>query len=264
MTNDSSDGYILSFGGQDNGYKSLNATGNYTWKFVAGTWSNISSGLMVSPSTRFGAAITYDPHHDTVVMFGGLSGTLESAPGRDDTWVFYDGQWFEMLLGAAVPPSVPTFSAITETAASVAWTQGYFVDGSLIINNTVLVGTTCGSWTLVEPAGGAATSYDIRALTEDTTYCVAIEMWNMTGHITGGAASFTTAGKTTKSGAITLSRDDWAFIGAGIVTVLVCVLLVLWRRSKKRGPKSASANTDRSRVVSNSKATPNPEGPKSA
>lgn len=92
MTNDSADGYDLIFGGQANGYKALNATGNYTWAFDRGQWVNVSSSSASTPGTRFGAAMGYFSTTESVVMYSGLSGTV-SSPLRDDTWVFHQGKW---------------------------------------------------------------------------------------------------------------------------------------------------------------------------
>jgi hypothetical protein len=92
MTNDSGDGYIMIFGGQANGYKSRNSTGNYTWEFAGGKWTNITADSPLSPGTRFGAAIGYDTVTDNAVLFSGMSGTVNSLL-RIDTWSFQHGSW---------------------------------------------------------------------------------------------------------------------------------------------------------------------------
>lgn len=93
-----------------------------------------------------------------------------------------------------LPPSAPSFSSITQTTATASWTQGAFGDGSSVVNNTVLLGVTCGTWTMRVSTTGAATSKALSGFTAATTYCSAIEMWNGTGgFVTGPTANFTTA-----------------------------------------------------------------------
>jgi hypothetical protein len=91
MSNDSAAGYLVIFGGQANGYKGPNATGNYTWAF-AGTWTNITSGSALTPATRFAAAMACDPQTGTALMFSGMMGTGVNHIVRD-TWAFEGGEW---------------------------------------------------------------------------------------------------------------------------------------------------------------------------
>jgi len=93
VANDSADGYVLIFGGQGNGYKSLNATKNFTWAFEGGHWTNLSGGLSIAPGTRFGEAMGYDPATASILMFSGLNATGGAAHTWNDTWAFGDGAW---------------------------------------------------------------------------------------------------------------------------------------------------------------------------
>ena len=92
MSNDSSGGIVI-FGGQANGYKSPNATGNYTWVFLGGRWTNVTTEQTFSPAPRFGAAVAFEPETATVVLFSGLGGTVVNTPLRSDTELFYNGEW---------------------------------------------------------------------------------------------------------------------------------------------------------------------------
>ena len=92
MSNDSSGGIVI-FGGQANGYKSPNATGNYTWVFLGGRWTNVTTEQTFSPAPRFGAAVDFEPDAATVVLFSGLGGTVVNTPLRSDTELFYNGEW---------------------------------------------------------------------------------------------------------------------------------------------------------------------------
>jgi hypothetical protein len=93
---DPSFGSVVLFGGQHfwasptAGDKTANATLNETWRYRAGVWKNVTE--VVSPHPRFGAAMAYDVLNKTLVLFGGLSGTVENSPLLDDTW-WYTGTW---------------------------------------------------------------------------------------------------------------------------------------------------------------------------
>jgi hypothetical protein len=96
FANDSADGELVIIGGQANGYKSYNATGNYTWAFEDGIWKNLSGALASAPSSRFGEAMGYDPLTRSVLLFSGLNCTLGKATLWNTTWEFTDGSWTEL------------------------------------------------------------------------------------------------------------------------------------------------------------------------
>jgi hypothetical protein len=56
-------------------------------------WSNPQP--LVSPSTRFGAAMAYDPATKTTVLFGGTGGTTYQSEGTllNDTWEWNGSTW---------------------------------------------------------------------------------------------------------------------------------------------------------------------------
>ncbi len=95
IANDSAAGYIVIFGGQANGYKSYNATANFTWVFSGGVWRNLSASLPVSPQPRFGEAMGYDPASKSILMFSGLNSTREAILW-ENTWAFYAGGWHDL------------------------------------------------------------------------------------------------------------------------------------------------------------------------
>ncbi len=103
----------------------------------------------------------------------------------------------EWLVGST-PPGSPSFTNIASTSVTVNWTQAVFPGSSAVVNDTVLVGTACGTWTLRVSTGGAAIVDSLSGLTAATTYCVSIEAWNSTAAtLTGPTASFTTLGPIT-------------------------------------------------------------------
>src|SRR2546422_3883964 len=76
MAYDSVDGYVILFGGVDNSGAAIGDS----WKFLGGSWTDITPSS--SPSPRFSASMAYDTADGYVVLFGGLgaSGSL------GDTW----------------------------------------------------------------------------------------------------------------------------------------------------------------------------------
>jgi len=94
--------------------------------------------------------------------------------------------------GGPAPPSAPSFRGITSDGATASWTQAVFSNHSAVMNDTVLVGTTCGTWTTRLSTEGAAVTYYVGNLSPNTAYCVAIQAWNATASSTSSSASFST------------------------------------------------------------------------
>jgi hypothetical protein len=68
---------------------------NETWTFLNGTWTNISSTVGPSPSTRDLAAMAYDAGVGEVVLFGGVSFVVGDF--LNDTWSFSNDRWTEQF-----------------------------------------------------------------------------------------------------------------------------------------------------------------------
>lgn len=98
LTNDSADGYMVLFGGACNEGVHFTVC-NDTWKFLAGTWTNIT--LPGAPAARAGAGMTYDAADGYVLMFGGTAWPVNmNAPLTvTDTWKFHNGTWTQILIG---------------------------------------------------------------------------------------------------------------------------------------------------------------------
>ena len=114
LTYDPTYNYILLFSGQKNQSKLANPTLNDTWTFARGSWTNISASLEPNvPHARFSCAMAYDPATQSVVVFGGLSGTLVGSPVLDDLWTFSGtpGAWTEV--GGAPPTNAPGLPGLT-------------------------------------------------------------------------------------------------------------------------------------------------------
>ena len=120
MTYDAKDGYVVLFGGADaTATCGCSWVTNYTWKFSAGTWTNISS--KVAPPPRYGGGMVYDVHDSAVVLFGGGSNAA-SCVGTcsiGDTWTFAGGAWTNVT---------PTFSPPARYFGGLAYdTQNHSV-----------------------------------------------------------------------------------------------------------------------------------------
>jgi PKD domain-containing protein/galactose oxidase-like protein/SprB-like repeat protein len=96
-TFDVKDGYVLLFGGCSKPVCPLLDT----WKYQAGMWTNLTGGVGINPTARYGAAMVYDARDGYVVMFGG-----ESATGAlGDTWSFEYGRWTQVATTSSTAPS---------------------------------------------------------------------------------------------------------------------------------------------------------------
>ena len=107
FTNDSTDGYMLLFGGLSS---ACDVTCNDTWAFRQGNWTQLTEPI--SPSNRSGAGMADDLFDGYVVLFGG-TGSPSSCTRQHqddpycmfrDTWSFRDGTWAELYPVGAVPP----------------------------------------------------------------------------------------------------------------------------------------------------------------
>ena len=76
------------------------------------------------------------------------------------------------------PPTGLTLTSSTTTSLSVVWINP---SGGGLLNSTVWVGSSSCMFTTAHSLGSAGTSYAITGLTTDTTYCIAVQSWNLTG-----------------------------------------------------------------------------------
>ena len=128
MTYDFADGYVVLFGGcsTDNCGGSGNVWHSDTWKFAAGSWTNITSS---GPSARAWVSIVYDGNDGYTVLFGGEATT----GSQGDTWLF------------GPPPSVSSFScspANLDLGQSISCAVA-LSGGIHPINTVSYVGTGC-------------------------------------------------------------------------------------------------------------------------
>jgi hypothetical protein len=75
-----------------------------TWTFANDTWTKLN--LSVTPSSRMGAAMSYDPVLRAVVLFGGCVSVLSNVCQAisNETWEFRAGTWTNLTTAVAPPP----------------------------------------------------------------------------------------------------------------------------------------------------------------
>ncbi|MCI4336121.1 MAG: hypothetical protein L3K17_02860 [Thermoplasmata archaeon] len=100
MAYDAADGYVVYFGSLTSGPGIENWwTLNTTWKFLAGSWTNITANVTGAPSGRADEAITYDSGLGELVVFGGMiwRGPYNFS-AANDTWAYAAGTWTNLNL----------------------------------------------------------------------------------------------------------------------------------------------------------------------
>lgn len=94
---DSSDGYVLLYGGSAYGNASCGLAGN-TWTYLNGTYHDLTSSLLGAPPVSLGSRMmANDPTIGGVVLYGGWDGGL--CPYSNQTWVYRGGVWYNQSLG---------------------------------------------------------------------------------------------------------------------------------------------------------------------
>jgi hypothetical protein len=100
MAPDSSDGYVVLFGGVG-----CCPTLGDTWTFSGGAWHNVTTGI--HPSPRASSAFSDDPAAGGSILFGGqgggLGGSAAFGPLLNDTWRFSGGSWQNLTIGSNPP-----------------------------------------------------------------------------------------------------------------------------------------------------------------
>src|SRR2546425_473890 len=147
MAYDAADGYVVLFGG----FAPISTSGagqafgllHDTWKFSAGSWTNIT--VTPSPPARDSGAATYDAADNYLLLFGGVGG---ATGGLKDTWKFSSGVWTNITSSSG--PSA-------RSAPSVAYdtADGYVV---LFGGANPVLGYSGDTWTWGPVAGTKTTS----------------------------------------------------------------------------------------------------------
>lgn len=131
MSYDSSDGYVLLFGGDRGQF--FNTTGwNETWSFHAGVWTNRTS-VGPKPPAGEGDVIADDPADGYVVLFGGDSGCYGTCTPwvfYDDTWTYHAGRWTNRTTVTHPPPLADEMLTIDPTSGKIVLWGGNVYGGS--------------------------------------------------------------------------------------------------------------------------------------
>jgi hypothetical protein len=98
MSYDSNDGYVLLFGGTTQ-FCCSNAGLGDTWKFVGGSWTQLSPSS--SPTERNTFSMVYDPTLGGVLAFGGWIPAGACGSDATDTWEFSGGSWTQLTLATS-------------------------------------------------------------------------------------------------------------------------------------------------------------------
>jgi len=188
MDYDAADRYIVMLGGSTWTSAGSTTFGD-TWKFLAGSWSNITPGG--SPSPRSGASMVYDAADGYVMLFGGYDGSTFLG----DTWKFLAGTWTTNII-SSVGPSTRAFASMVYDAA-----DGYVVlfgGGSLSAGFGDTWKFLAGSWTnITSSAGPYSRGYASMVYDAATGYVILF------------------GGGTTSSTIITaVLGDTWRFLGS--------------------------------------------------
>lgn len=107
IANDTSDGYVLLFGGS-----TPKCLCNDTWTYKGGNWTQLK--LAVAPSPREEAGMAFDTADGYVLLFGGVNGVL-GPPGLNDSWTYHAGKWKSLRIAHSPPGPEP--DAFTYDAA---------------------------------------------------------------------------------------------------------------------------------------------------
>jgi PKD repeat protein len=144
MQYDPTAGYVVMWGGWTN-----TVSIGDSWKFLGGTWTNITGGVGTAPAPRGWAASTYDPRTGSVMVWGGA--TFGSGSYFDDTWELTtsggSAHWANLTRSAGPAPPA-------RRMASMAYAPAYGYD--LMLAGDVAFGGYSG------PAAG--NFGDVRAL----------------------------------------------------------------------------------------------------
>ena len=123
-----------------------------TWEFHADNWTELFPAD--EPSARWGAAMAFDPELNETVLFGGFpSAAGNNVTSVTDTWVFSDGNWYQVALG---PPAAATILSQTMAYDPAIGELVLVTDGlSPPVNGEPTVGTFAFTGTGWEPIGAA-------------------------------------------------------------------------------------------------------------
>ncbi|HXQ49206.1 MAG TPA: PKD domain-containing protein [Thermoplasmata archaeon] len=125
---DSTDGYILMYGGSRVGNATCGTAG-YTWTYLNGTYTNLTSRIGLAPPVSSGSRmIADDPALGGVMLYGGWDGGV--CPFGNETWAYRNGTWYNQDLNYNPGPLWDAPTAGDGPAGSVLMFSGNTVPGT--------------------------------------------------------------------------------------------------------------------------------------
>ncbi|MCI4319175.1 MAG: PKD domain-containing protein [Thermoplasmata archaeon] len=189
---DAADGYVLTYGGDNN----AGTTYNQTWSYVAGNWSEITT--VGSPGPLDGPAMAYDPAIGQVVMYGGLS-SYSPVTAPTATFFYSGGTWTNRTISPNPGPLVSAMMTYDPDLGGVVLFGGA-VSFSAYSNSLWLFKND--SWTKI-----AATNPPPGRVLSDITYDPNLRELVLYGGYPGFSSS-------------TTLNDTWTFQGSSWTHVL--------------------------------------------
>jgi hypothetical protein len=153
MVYDAADGYVVLFGGLSTttGFTPLRDT----WKFLAGSWTNITTSS--GPSPRYASSMVYDTADGYVILFGGWNGN--PATGLGDTWKFHGGAWTNISSSNGPSPRISASMAYDAADGYVILFGGATAASSALVTHDTwkFLG---GSWTNITSSTGPSARFE--------------------------------------------------------------------------------------------------------
>ncbi|MCI4344616.1 MAG: kelch motif-containing protein [Thermoplasmata archaeon] len=156
FADDTGDGYMVLFGGDTASYP---RGSNDTWKFVGGSWTELTP--VTAPSARSQAGLAYDAYDGYLLLFGGMATSYYIA--LNDTWNFTKGNWTQMAPAHSPPVPQPDAFSYDANDQEILYTTAYSWNATTL---ETLWAFKSGDWSAVSYTSGpiqrldAATAYD--------------------------------------------------------------------------------------------------------
>ena len=209
MTYDSTDGYILLFGGCTS---TCSTPSSDTWKYLGGAWTKLSPST--HPNARVYPTLADAPVQGGALLFGGSSSPVTQTP-QSDTWLFASGNWTNLTSSIGAHPPARGYSMLSYdpvdnltvlfggansvTSLNDTWSFGPGIVGRLALSppaialglrtNITVHAASAGSWigynyTLLPPGcTGANASYVLCQPSTTGLFGVAVDVNDSLGQV---------------------------------------------------------------------------------
>jgi hypothetical protein len=194
---DSTAGDGVLFGGEfENATLARTTYANYTWTFLHGHWTNVST--TVAPSERWGTVMSDDPAEGGVILFGGAEALPHQTVYLNDTWLWSGGTW-RNITPVHSPPGTYWASMAYDSALGELVLFGGGNQSSQYTNETWTF--SHGAWTEIFPSTEPP-ARDAQMMVDDAASSEIVMFGG--GGLTGDL-----------NDTWTFSGGDWAPIGGG-------------------------------------------------